>query len=405
MRSTFKILYYINRNKVKADGTTAIICRITIDGKNCVFSTGFYCSPKDWNSKTGMVKDIKINNLLGNLRCQIENSYANLLKDTGMVTAEMLKNEITCVATVPLTLLKAGEEERERLKIRSTVINSTSSYRQSKSSQAYLHEYLLSLHMCDIAFEDITEDFGWGYKVYLKAKGCGAGHINHCLTWLNRLIYIAVDREIIRFNPLTDVPYEKKPAYKLKHISRAELRRIMEQPMPDRLQELTRRAFIFSAFTVLSYVDVKRLYPHHIGKTADGRRYIRISRKKTDVEAFIPLHPVAEQILSLYNTMDNTKPVFPLPNRDSLWFCIHEIGIVAGIKENLSYHSARHSFGTLTLSAGIPIESISKMMGHTNIKTTQGYAKVTDDKISEDMDCLIAKRKQQQEKENNNTNE
>ena len=312
MRSTFKILYYINRNKVKADGTTAIICRITIDGKNSVFSTGFYCSPKDWNSKTGMVKDTKINNLLGNLRCQIENSYANLLKDTGMVTAEMLKNEITCVATVPLTLLKAGEEERERLKIRSTVINSTSSYRQSKSSQAYLHEYLLSLHMCDIAFEDITEDFGWGYKVYLKAKGCGAGHINHCLTWLNRLIYIAVDREIIRFNPLADVLYEKKPAYKLKHISRAELQRIMEQPMPDRLQELTRRAFIFSAFTALSYVDVKRLYPHHIGKTADGRRYIRISRKKTDVEAFIPLHPVAEQILSLYNTMDNTKPVFPL---------------------------------------------------------------------------------------------
>ena len=392
MRSTFSILYYINRGKVKTDGTTSILCRSTIDGKSSVFATGYYCNPKDWNAKTGEVKDARANNLLVGLRSKIETSYSNLLKDVGMVTAEMLKNEITHVATVPVTLLKAGEEERERLRIRSEVIDSTSSYRQSKSSQVYLHEYLLSLGMRDIAFEDITEDFGWGYKLYLKTKGCGNGHINHCLTWLNRLIYIAVDREILRFNPLADVPYEKKPDYKLKHISRAELQRIMEQPMPERLQELTRRAFIFSAFTGLSYVDVKRLYPSHIGTTADGRKYIRINRKKTDVESFIPLHPVAEQILSLYNTTDDSRPIFPLPKRDMLWYCIHEIGIVAGVKENLSYHASRHSFGTLTLSAGVPIESISKMMGHTNIRTTQGYAKVTDDKISKDMDRLMERR-------------
>lgn len=392
MRSTFSILYYINRGKVKTDGTTSILCRITIDGKSSVFATGYYCNPKDWNAKTGEVKDARANNLLVGLRSKIETSYSNLLKDVGMVTAEMLKNEITHVATVPVTLLKAGEEERERLRIRSEVIDSTSSYRQSKSSQVYLHEYLLSLGMRDIAFEDITEDFGWGYKLYLKTKGCGNGHINHCLTWLNRLIYIAVDREILRFNPLADVPYEKKPDYKLKHISRAELQRIMEQPMPERLQELTRRAFIFSAFTGLSYVDVKRLYPSHIGTTADGRKYIRINRKKTDVESFIPLHPVAEQILSLYNTTNDSRPIFPLPKRDMLWYCIHEIGIVAGVKENLSYHASRHSFGTLTLSAGVPIESISKMMGHTNIRTTQGYAKVTDDKISKDMDRLMERR-------------
>lgn len=393
MRSTFSILYYINRSKVKTDGTTAIMCRITVDGKNSVFSTGYYCNPEDWKAKTGEVKNIRTNNLLGELRTKIETFYANLLKETGMVTAEILKNEITRVADIPVALLKTGEEEQERLRIRSEVINSTSSYRQSRSSQAYLHEYLLSLNRRDIAFEDITEDFGWDYKLYLKAKGCGAGHINHCLTWLNRLIYIAVDREVIRFNPLSDVPYEKKPDYKLRHISRAELQRIMEQPMPERLQELTRRAFIFSCFSGLSYVDVKRLYPSHIGMTADGRRFIRINRKKTDVESFIPLHPVAEQILSLYNTTDDNSPIFPLPKRDMLWYCIHEIGIVAGVKENLSYHASRHSFGTLTLSAGVPIESISKMMGHTNIRTTQGYARVTDDKISEDMDKLMERRK------------
>ena len=392
MRSTFSILYYINRSKVKADGTTAIMCRITIDGKKSVFATGHYCNPNDWNAKTGEVKDIRTNNILNDLRNKIETSYENLLKDAGMVTSEMLKNEIACVAVTPTTLLKAGEEERERLRIRAEVINSTSSYRQSKSTQAYLHEYLLSLNMRDIAFEDITEDFGWGYKLYLKGKGCGAGHINHCLTWLNRLIYVAVDREIIRYNPLADVPYEKRPDYKLKHISRAELLWIMEHPMSDRLQELTRRAFIFSAFTGLSYVDMQRLRPSNIGITVDGRYYIRINRKKTDVESFIPLHPVAERILALYNTTDESRSIFPLPNRNMIWYCIHEIGIMAGVKENLSYHDSRHTFGTLMLSAGIPIESISKMMGHTSIRTTQIYARVTDDKISEDMDRLMEKR-------------
>ena len=188
MRSTFSILYYINRGKVKADGTTAILCRITIDGKKSVFSTGYYCNPDSWNAKIGEVKDIRTNNLLIALRAKIETSYEKLLKETGMVTAEILKNEITCVATIPTTLMKAGEEERERLRIRAEVIDSTSSYRQSKSSQAYLHEYLLSLGMRDIAFEDIIEDFGWGYKLYLKANGCQVGHITDCLTWVNRLI-------------------------------------------------------------------------------------------------------------------------------------------------------------------------------------------------------------------------
>ena len=97
--------------------------------------------------------------------------------------------------------------------------------------------------------------------------------------------------------------------------------------------------------------------------------------------------------IKIRRTFQLVSTVFPLPNRNRLWYCIHEIGILAGVKENLSYHASRHSFGTLTLSAGVPIESISKMMGHTNIRTTQGYAKVTDDKISEDMDKLMEKRR------------
>lgn len=393
MRSTFKILFYINRGKVKKDGTTAIFCRITVDGEQTVITTGIFCNPNDWKSKKGEVKDEKANSQLKSFRQRIEQSYENTLKKYGVVSVDLLKNAILEIHTIPTMLLLAGEAERERLRVRSLEINSTSTYRQSKISQNNLREYLLTLKMKDIAFTDIIEEFGEGYKLFLKGKEYKSGHINHCFTWLNRLIYIAVDQEILRFNPIADVKYEKKEPPQLQHISRNELKLIMEKPMPNKFQELIRRAFIFSAFTALAYVDVKGLYPRHIGRTAEGKPFIRIHRKKTQVEAYVPLHPVAEQILSLYNTEDDTKPVFPLPNRDQIWYCITEIGFLAGVKGNMSYHQSRHTFGTLLLSEGIPIESISKMMGHTNISTTQVYAKVTDQKISEDMDKLMERRK------------
>lgn len=395
MRSTFKILFYINRSKLKADGTTPVLCRITVDNKQTVLTTGIYCKPDDWNSRKGEVMDSnKSNNDLLLFRQRIEQAYEKILKEQSVISAELLKNTVTGVYAVPTNLLQAGEVERERLRIRSLEINSTSTYRQSKTTHANLRDFVLSRGMEDIAFTDITEEFGESFKMFLKKDlGYATSHVNHCLCWLNRLIYIAVDQEVLRSNPLEDVEYEKKNPPKLRHISRNELKQIMETPMPYERQELARRAFIFSAFTGLAFVDVHNLYPHHIGRTADGRQYIRTKRAKTEVEAFIPLHTVAEKILSLYNTTDDTAPIFPLPSRDQVWFEIHEIGFALGMKENLSYHMARHSFGTLLLSAGIPIESISKMMGHTNISSTQIYSKVTDDKISEDMDKLMQRRK------------
>jgi len=369
------------------------MCRISIDGKNSALTTGIYCRPEEWNAKKGEIKAGRDNNRLMEFRGRLEQAYGRILSEQGAVSSELLKNTMAGVNSVPVYLLQAGEVERERLRIRSLEINSTSTYRQSKTTQSNLRDFVLSRGMEDIAFSDITEEFGESFKIFLRnVLDYKPAHINHCLCWLNRLIYIAVDQEVLRANPIEEVAYEKKEPPKLRHINKSELRRLMETPMHNPMLELSRRTFIFSCFTALAYVDVYRLYPHHIGKTAEGRLYIRTRRAKTDVEAFIPLHPVAEQILSLYNTTDDSKPIFPLPKRDVLWFEINQLGVSIGLKENLSYHQARHSCGTLMLSAGLSIESISKMMGHTNISSTQIYAQVTDTKISEDMDRLMERR-------------
>ena len=133
--------------------------------------------------------------------------------------------------------------ERERLRNCSKEINST--YRQSKTTQLNLRQFIESRKTKDITFSDITGEFAESFKVFLKKElGHRNGHVNHCLCWLNRLIYIAVDREVLRANPIEDVAYERKEAPKLRHISRSELKRMTEIPMPDLMMELVRRVFI-----------------------------------------------------------------------------------------------------------------------------------------------------------------
>lgn len=264
--------------------------------------------------------------------------------------------------------------------------------------QGNLRRFLQSRGEEDLPLRDLTEAFGQAFKLYLKSsQQRSPSYVNRSLTWLNRLAYIAVDREILRCNPLEDLPYEKKVPPRHRAISREDLQRLLTHPQMDSRLEQIRRMFLFSCLTGLAYADMQSLYPRHIGQTAEGRSYIRKQRVKTRIEAFIPLHPIAERILSLYNRTDDTQPVFPLGPRDGIWHDIHQLGIIVGIRENLSYHQSRHSFGTLAISAGLSIESIAKMMGHANISTTQGYAQITEQKISEDMDRLIRRRARRQD--------
>ena len=390
-----KLLFYITVNKVKSDETTAVLCRISIDGKKSAVTTGVYCKPGDWDSKKCEIKNSQGEQPPCRLPQPVGRGVREPVENQGVVTAGTAQRP-PCQAPFPYRIPpQAGEVERERLRVRSKEINSTSTYRQSKTTQLNLRQFIESRGMKDIAFSDITEEFAESFKVFLKKElGHRNGHVNHCLCWLNRLIYIAVDREILRANPIEDVAYERKETPKLRHISRSELKRMMETPLPDPMMELARRTFIFSSLTGLAYADTRALHPRHIGTTSEGRRGISASAApKTDVEAFIPLHPIAGQILGFTTPRMTTGRYSRLPVRDVLWYEVHGMGVALGMKENLSYHMARHSFGTLTLTAGIPIESIARMMGHTNIDSTQVYAQVTDRKISSDMNRLMERRK------------
>ena len=398
MRSTFKILFYINRQKTKADGKTAIFCRVTIDGRSAVMATGEECLPTEWNSGQGTTGEKKINQRLSTFRELVEKTYAEMLKD-GIVSAELLKNRLQGVAAAPTTLLAMSEAELQSVKACVGKSRSEGTYRNHTYSDKMLREWIEDKGRKDVPIDSVTDGMFEDFRFYLKKKRFAAKTVNRHLCWLSRLMYRAVSKRVIRYNPFEDATYEKEER-KIRFLQKSDVAKLMALKVNDREAELVRRMFLFSCFTGLAIADMECLKFSHIQTSADGRRYIRKERQKTKVESIVPLHPIAEAILSRCQERKGQAVkekgdslVFPRDySRSAMNNKLSTVGLACGVRQRLSFHMARHTFGTLSLSAGIPIESIAKMMGHASISSTQIYAQVTDKKISEDMDRLIRKQ-------------
>ncbi|RRD75904.1 site-specific integrase [Alloprevotella sp. OH1205_COT-284] len=387
MRSTFKILFYINKNKTKADGTTAILCRITIDGSNVVITTGESIVPHGWCAKRGETTDKKTNQRLKNFREEIEQGYNTLLYKYGAVSAELLKNYLQGIGRNPTTLLALSTEELNAQR----ESKSKGTYSNNRSSDKQLNAFVRNRGEEDISLTALTIEFFDDYRFHLKKEGYAPATINKHLCWLSRLMYRAVGQGTIRFNPFEGMKYEaveNKPRF----LGKGDIVKLLAFPLQDEGAELSRRMFLFSVFTGLAFADLQSLRASQIETNSDGKRYIRKARQKTEVESLTPLHPIAEQILSLY-TKEKSKgdyKIFPdTVSKGKLSSHLKTVGLACGIRTPLTWHMARHSFGTLTLEAGIPIESIAKMMGHSSIASTQIYAQITDQKIARDMERLM----------------
>ena len=437
----FKVLLYLKKSGMDKNGKAPIMGRITVNRTMAQFSCKLSCTPSLWNPRASRLEGkskeaVETNKDIEQLLLSIQKSFDVLVEKRTDFEAKDVKEALQGSVKTQTTLLSFVDEHISELSTHEGIDMSKSSvwtYRKIRKNLAEFigekyrltdlafgqltepfisdfHYYLfdekgfssgtitiyvsLFKKMCRIAFEDIDENFGEEYKLFLKrAQGRIDSYVNHCLLWLNMLMYKAVDRSIIRFNPIAKIGYEKKAAPKMTHISKADFIKMLSTPMADERTELARRCFIFASLTSLSYIDVKKLYPHHISENSDCRKFIRKEREKTGVEFFVPLHPIAEKILSLYNTTtDDSKPVFPLGEKKDIYLDVHTLGMVLGISNKLGFHASRHTFGVLMLNEDILIGSIAKMMGHADITSTQVYAQVTEQKISSDMDKLIAKR-------------
>ena len=321
-----------------------------------------------------------------------------------MVSVELIKKRLQGIATHPTTLLAMSRAELQSVKECVGKSKMEGTYQNLYYSDKMLTEFVKDRGNEDISITAITKEMFEEYRFFLKKREYAASTINRYLCWLSRLMFRAVSRRIIRCNPFENTKYEKEKK-KIRFLQKSEVMKLIAMRINDREAELARLMFVFSCFTGMAIADMESLEYSHIQTAADGRKYIRKERQKTKVEFIVPLHPIAEAIISHCRNAQarNKEQQMVKEKGDSLVFQPHcsrsvmgknlcIVGKACGIRQRLSYHVARHTFGMMSLSVGIPIESIAKMIGHTSISSTQIYVQVTDNKISEDMDRLIAKQ-------------
>ena len=274
MRSTFKILFYINRLKTKADGNTAILCRITIDGKNTAITTGEECHPAEWNTKQGLTTNKKTNQRIIEFRDLVEKTYRDILVKDGVVSVELIKNRLQGIATNPTTLLAMSRAELQAVKESVGRSRAEGTYLNLFYSDRNLREFVENKGMQDIPIGIITEDLFEEYRFFLKKRGLKASTVNSNLCWLSRLMFRAVSKRIIRCNPFENAKYEKEEK-KIRFLQKSDVMKLMAMKINDKEAELARLMFVFSCFTGLAISDMENLENKHIQTEFVTYKYIK----------------------------------------------------------------------------------------------------------------------------------
>ncbi|MDR2084942.1 MAG: site-specific integrase [Bacteroidales bacterium] len=399
MKSTFRILFYVKKDKQKANGNYPIMCRITIDGKQARFNTKVEICPENWDGKTGRafgrsVDITKINFVLDEIRAGLHHIYHNMQRQE-QVTAEKLKSEFLGHSEKHETILNLFQKHNDDVKSLVGISKSNATYQKYEVTRKHLTNFIKSKYnMNDIALMSINNMFINDFETYLLTiGGCGHNTTAKFIQFFKRIIIIARNNGLIQNDPFANYKIRLEKVDR-GYLTQEEIESIINKQFSSKRLEQVRDIFIFSCFTGLAYIDVKNLREKHIRTSFDSNLWIMTKRQKTSVSSNIPLLDIPKQILEKYKGTLPNEMVLPISSNQKMNAYLKEIADICGINKNLTFHLARHTFATtVTLAEGVPIETVSKMLGHTNIKTTQIYARITDNKISHDMAALANKLK------------
>lgn len=393
MKSTFKVLFYLKKGSEKRNGEVTIMARITIDGKICQFSTKQSIHPNNWNVKAGKATGKaagQLNNLLDDIKASLNQIYHEQQRRDNYVTAEKVKNEFLGHTEHHETLLNLFEKHNNDVKQLIGISKSASTYQKYEVTRKHLASFIqYKYNLSDIALKEINLMFITDFEVYLKTIGkCNSNTTAKFMQFFKRIILIARNNSLIIGDPFAN--------YKIRlqrvdrgYLSEEEIKKILKLKLVSERLEHVRDLFIFSCFTGLAYIDVAGLRKDHIRKSFDGNLWIMTKRVKTGTNVNVPLLDIPKMILDKYKDKLPNGKILPVISNQKLNSYLKEIADLSGIKKNLTFHLARHTFATTTtLGKGVPIETVSKMLGHTNIETTQIYARITNNKISDDMKGL-----------------
>ncbi|MDR0572996.1 MAG: site-specific integrase [Tannerella sp.] len=399
MKSTFKILFYLKRDKRKANGKVPLFCRITVCGQESRFGMKKDLDPGLWDVKAGRatgrsVEAADINSLVDGTKSAIYRIYRDLQERENSVTAEKVKNTFLGINIKHEMLLEVFDEHNEEKKqlIGRTVSEST--HDKYRITRDHLAEFLRKRkHLSDIPLKDINHEFIGDFEHFLlTARGCAENTTAKYIQFFKHIIIVALDREWIVKNPFANYTIRIKQPDR-GYLTQEEVETLMKQKFERKSLERVRDIFLFCCFTGLSYIDVRELTDEHISTSFDGKLWIMSRREKTDISFGVPLLDIPKTILEKYRGKQPDGRLLPVVCNTTVNIYLKKIGTLCGIKKKLTFHLSRHTFATLTLTKGVSIESVSRMLGHKRIATTQIYAKITDTKVGNDMALFAGKIK------------
>lgn len=403
MKTTVSILFYIKRAKANNLGICPIYTRVTINAKRFEFSTNKYVSPDKWSTEGNKVKGTNeeartINNHLDYLKNQILEAEKSLFKKDIDITSENLKNELFGKNETKRMLVPIFQDHNNKIKELIGKEYAPGTLERYTTSLKHTIEFMQwKYNISDIDITKIDHAFITDYEFWLRSvRNCANNTAVKYIKNFNKIIKICLANDWLDRNPFANYKSKVKEVERV-FLTEDEIQALMNKEFKTERLTLVRDIFLFSCFTGLAYIDVKNLTKSHISIGIDGEKWIFTHRQKTESASKIPILPVTQIIIDKYKNHPeciNKDKLLPILTNQKMNAYLKEIADICEIEKDLTFHIARHTFATtVTLTNGVPIESVSKMLGHKNLRTTQHYAKVLDRKVSEDMEVLRNKFK------------
>lgn len=398
METEFKVLLYLKRKGTLTDESCPLMGRITVKGKtNSVahFACKFKVHSGLWNAASqrcaGKSKEaVRTNREIAKMMLLLHRRYEELRDRKACMTAEEIKNAFQGIATAQATLLGLFREHNEEYALRVGINRKADSLYQYRNTYRHVAEYVVAEYkVSDLPVKSLSESFIESFELYLRIDkemqaGTSIGHIQR----LKRIVQTAVYRGLLPFNPFKDFK-PQKPEQRQLYLTREELEKLIATTFDTPNRNFTRDLFLFSAFTGICYCDMCNLTESNIVKAEDGSLWIETKRQKTGTPENVRLLDIAIAVIDKYRGLAPEGKLFPMLLNTSINPHLKKIAKQCGIDRNLTFHMARHTFASVVcISQGVPLETVSKVMGHRDIATTQRYAKTTREKINRDMTAL-----------------
>jgi site-specific recombinase XerD len=401
MNNPMHLSFQLKTTKADALGKSPIYARITINGLRTEFSLKRQVEANRWISNAGIVKGSNeesksINAFLSTVRLKLNEHYRHLLEADKPITPEAIKNAYLGIKEKGKTILEVFRYHNSQMHGLINKDFAAGTYVKYCTSFKHTEEFInWKYKVSDMEIRYINYAFITEFEYYLKTvRACGHNTAIKHITNFKKIIRICIGNGWLERDPFVNYKVQTKVVER-EFLNEQELQAIAEKEFSIQRLDQVRDIFLFCCFTGLAYADVNKLSGNHLVVGIDGGKWIKINRTKTDTRSSIPLLPIPVAIIEKYAQhpkCNANNKLLPVLSNQKMNSYLKELADVCGIQKNITSHLARHTFATtVTLTHGIPLESVSKMLGHKSIRTTQHYAKIIDRKVSDDMQLLKGK--------------